>query len=161
MVFYKPVVRSWAWDHWPKIPQSGTVASNHAQSIYQGMLSFLLHCIILQTRISEFLACIKILSALTWLQRVGMKASMRAIASSEWVEKIASRSAGKVCGLSERGILSDTHCRSKVSSTCGVLFSQLNVQFSFKMVWKGGVIYSAMIGRAYHDNLFGNLCVVN
>jgi hypothetical protein len=58
----------------------------------------------LQTRISGFLACIKILSAFTWLQNMGMKASMRESGSEAWEDKTSSRSAGKAGGLEEADI---------------------------------------------------------
>ena len=63
------------------------------------MLWFLLHLMTLQIRVSGFLACTKILSALTWSQNTGMKALMRARWSSAFAEKIASRSAGRVGGF--------------------------------------------------------------
>jgi len=47
----------------------------------------------------------KILSALTCSQSAGIKASIKAIGSLLWVEKMASRSAGKAGKLLEHAIL--------------------------------------------------------
>jgi hypothetical protein len=59
----------------------------------------------LQIRVSGFLACTKILSALIWSQNTGMKALMRARLSSAFAEKIASISAGRVGGFLEAVIV--------------------------------------------------------
>lgn len=94
--------------------QSVTSPSDHAQSTHQGILSCLLHRMTLQTRVSGFLACTKILSAFTWSQKIGIKASMTATGSSALLENIVSRSAGKAGGLSEIDIM---RCRVSLSAS--------------------------------------------